>query len=410
MRAWLASAGHRGIVTVVLCCIVAAMEGIDFQAPGLTVPVLGPLFHMSPGDTGLFLSMSIFGLLAGAAVGGRLSDRIGRKWVLIVSVALFGLFSIGTALSTSAEMLLLTRLLVGVGLGGALPNVIALTAENISFERRHTAVGALYASLPAGGGLASLTVAIASARDQWPVVYLVGGFAPLALLPLLALVLPNTRPGQTKTVEHTTDASTPSISRALFGERRALRTLLLWAGFFTGMLSVFLLLGWLPSLMVGRGLSRPQASTVQLAFNWFGALGSVITGLVLDRGRRAWTVALVFALAAAALAYLAGAPAVFGLSLLAGALIGATISGTQAVLYSLAPSCYPTRVRGTGVGFAVAVGRMGSAAGPLLAGLLIGAGRSSSEVVMALMPILVVSAAASILVALMTPKTAATSN
>jgi len=395
--------GHgRAILTVALCCLLAMMEGVDLQAPGLTLPVLGPLFKISTTEkilflpvSGWFLSMSTFGLMIGAAIGGRLSDLIGRKWVLIISACLFGLFSVGTAYSQGVSMLVSMRFLTGLGLGGALPNVIALTAESVSLAKRHTAIGFLYGSLPFGGGAASLIAAVASAPSQWPVVYLVGGIAPLLVVPLLILILPNRKPANDSKV------AAEGVFKALFGEGRALRTVLLWIGFFCGLLIMYMLLGWLPSLMRARGLTPPQASTVQVAFNWFGAAGSVLIGFVLDRGRRAVSTALVFAATAAALIYLAGIPAQFAYAFVAGGLVGATISAVQAVLYSLAPSCYPTRIRGTGVGFAVAAGRLGSAAGPFVGGMLIGAGHTAAQVLMALVPILAVSAVGAVLVAIM---------
>jgi AAHS family 3-hydroxyphenylpropionic acid transporter len=397
------STAGRAVLTVAMCCLLTMTEGLDLQAPGLTLPVLGPLFKISTTEkilflpvSGWFLSISTFGLMIGAAIGGRLSDLIGRKWVLIVSAALFGLFSLCTALSGSVHMLMTMRFLTGLGLGGALPNLIALSAESVSAARRHTAIGFLYGSMPAGGGVASLIVAFASAPSQWPVVYLAGGVAPLVIVPLLMFILPNHKPAQ-RQAQTTTDG----VFRALFGEGRALRTVLLWIGFFCGLLIMYLLLGWLPSLMRGRGLTPPQASIVQVAFNGFGALGSILTGLLLDRGRRAISTAVVFAATAAALAYLAGAPSAFVFAVLAGGLAGATVSGVQATLYALAPSCYPTRIRGTGVGFAVAVGRLGSAAGPILGGLLIGAGHSAQQVLMTLVPIIAVSAVGAILVAVM---------
>ena len=394
--------GHgRAILTIALCCLLAMMEGVDLQAPGLTLPVLGPLFKISTTEkifllpvSGWFLSMSTFGLMIGAAIGGRLSDLIGRKWVLIISACLFGLFSVGTAYSNGVSMLVSMRFLTGLGLGGALPNVIALTAESVGFEKRHSAVGILYAGLPFGGGAAALIVAIASAPSQWPLVYLVGGIAPLLIVPLLILILPNRKPAR-----QDSKVVTDGVIKALFGEGRASRTLLLWIGFFCGLFIMYLLLGWLPTLMRARGLTPSQSSTVQVAFNWFGAAGSVLIGFVLDRGRRAVSTALVFAATAAALVYLAGSPAQFGYAVLAGGLVGGTISAVQAVLYSLAPSCYPTRIRGTGVGFAVAAGRLGSAAGPFLGGMLIGAGHTPAQVLMALVPILAVSAFGAVLVA-----------
>jgi MFS transporter, AAHS family, 3-hydroxyphenylpropionic acid transporter len=384
----------NAIVIIALCCLVVIFEGIDLQAPGLTIPVLGPLFHMTSGARGLFLSVSTFGLILGAAVGGRLSDVIGRKWVLIGAVGLFGLLTVVTAFSVSAQMLLVARFLTGVGLGGALPNAVALVSETVGIQRRGTAVGCLYASLPVGGAVASVVVAIASGKEQWPTVYLVGGIAPLVVVPLLAWLLPNRKSASKKT------SSLPpsSVVAALFSEKRLLRTLALWISFFLALVTMYLLLGWLPSLMVGLGLTRPQASMVQIAFNALGAAGSIATGLLLDRYRRTLIVATAFALALACIAFLASISPVFTIAVLAGGLVGATVSATQAILYSLAPGCYPVRVRGTGVGFAVAVGRTGSAVGPLLAGFLIGAGQSSSQVLTVLLPILAVSGVAALVV------------
>jgi AAHS family 3-hydroxyphenylpropionic acid transporter len=390
--------GARGaaFLTVALCCLVAMMEGIDLQAPGLTAPVLGSLFKMTAADKGWFLSMSTFGLMAGAAIGGRLSDLLGRKGVLVLSVSLFGLFSLATAASSSAPMLMAMRFLTGLGLGGTLPNLIALAVETISDGRRHTAIGFLYASMPFGGGAASLITALASRPGQWPIIYLVGGIAPLLVAPLLIRVLPAGRPASRKAA-----AGPGGALAALFGEGRAARSLLLWASFFGVLLTMYLLLGWLPTLMVSRGLSHAQASTVQLAFNWLGALGSIATGVVLDRGRRVLSTGLVFAATAGALACLAATPGRFGLALLAAGFTGVAISGTQAVLYALAPACYPARSRGTGVGAAVAMGRLGSAAGPLLAGALVGAGRSPGQVLIMLVPIVAVSAVGAVSVAWM---------
>lgn len=216
------------VLVIALCCLVAGFEGIDLQAPGLTIPVLAPLFQMTPGSKGLFLSISTFGMIFGASIGGRISDLLGRKYVLMAAVSVFGLLTLGTAFSSNVPSLLVSRFLTGVGLGGALPNVIALVTENVSTRRRSTAVGFLYASLPLGGAFASLIATLASGRDQWQVVYLLGGIAPLVLVPLLALVLRHRRPAAGSV--RATSAS--GVAEALFGERRAFRTPMLWASFF----------------------------------------------------------------------------------------------------------------------------------------------------------------------------------
>src|SRR3569833_2715235 len=158
------SAYSRGAWVVAACCLASRGEGIDLQAPGVTMPVLAPLFHLTTGEgfwggfigtKGLFASMSTFGLFFGAMIGGRLSDLIGRKWVLVGSVALFGVFSALTVLSTDANMLLWMRFLTGLGLGGCYANMIAISVENVAPERRNTAVGVLYSAMPIGGATVS---------------------------------------------------------------------------------------------------------------------------------------------------------------------------------------------------------------------------------------------------------------
>jgi AAHS family 3-hydroxyphenylpropionic acid transporter len=173
------------------------------------------------------------------------------------------------------------------------------------------------------------------------------------------------------------------------GEGRALTTLLLWTVFLLALLIMYLLLSWLPSLLIGRGLSRPDAGLVQMAFNIAGAVGSVAAGWLMDR--RGWRIATVigaFGAAAAAVAVLASAPVSLVVSLLVGAALGATVSAVQSVVYGMAPTFYPARLRGTGVGAAVVMGRLGSAIGPLLAGALLATGRSAAQVLLTLLPVL----------------------
>jgi AAHS family 3-hydroxyphenylpropionic acid transporter len=231
-------------------------------------------------------------------------------------------------------------------------------------------------------------------------IFFIGGIAPLVVVPLLYWVLPDS-----KRLHPDSHASKPPVTQALFGENRSSTTLLLWAGFLLGLLVFYLLLNWLPSLLVSRGLSRPDASLVQLAFNVAGAIGSVATGAIMDVRSKWLTTIAAFAASIIAILALAVAPADLIVLIAAGAAVGATISASQMVLYSLAPSCYPTVVRGTGVGAAVAIGRVGSALGPLLAGVLIGSGQSNSQVLVSILPILAISGvAATILAARIKPQ------
>lgn len=386
-------------VTLGLCFTIALLEGFDLQAAGVAAPRLAPAFAMTASQLGWFFSSSTFGLMLGATAGGRLSDHFGRKRVLIISVAVFGLMSTLTALATSIDMLMAARFLTGAGLGGALPNLIALSNENAGPKQKNLAVGLLYAGLPLGGALASLLVALGRA-DNWQTIFHIGGLAPLLTVPLLMIAMPESR--------QLTEAASGRMSQSMPGsgfnygllqEGRASRTALLWIAFFLALLTMYLLLNWLPTLLIERGLSRPQASLVQVSFNVFGGIASMATGALLDRTPRAYMALLTFGLAAISLLVLAGAPADFALSLMVGGFTGFAVSATQAFLYATAPLNYPTRARGTGVGAAVSMGRLGSAVGPLLAASLLGAGRGAQEVLSVLIPAMLLAGAAALVLA-----------
>jgi AAHS family 3-hydroxyphenylpropionic acid transporter len=392
-------AGASGRLTVALCILVAIFEGFDLQAAGVAAPKLAAAMALRPAELGWFFSASTFGLMLGAAAGGRFSDRFGRKITLLVSVSVFALLSIATGLVDDIHGLVIARFLTGVGLGGALPNLIAIVAENTALERRSGAVGLLYAGMPSGGAIASLISLIGTAPADWRIIFFIGGAAPLFGLVLLILLLPSTVPPSSVPLR----AATPrtGFAQAMFGGRRRVTTLLLWLVSFLSLLMMYLLLNWLPSLLIGRGLSRPDASLVQVAFNVAGAAGSILTGWLMDRRRWRVVVTLgVFTATAAALCMVAGVPSSFMAWFLIGAALGATISGCQATHYGLAPSCYPTAMRGTGVGVAVSIGRFGSTVGPLMGAQLLSAGFSPTQVLLALLPVVAVAGTATTILSL----------
>jgi AAHS family 3-hydroxyphenylpropionic acid transporter len=369
------------MITVGLCFLAAVFEGVDLQAAGVAAPRLGPLFHLSAGQLGWFFSSATFGLLIGSALGGWASDWVGRKTVLIGSLIAFGLMSIANAFAPDIKVLLAARFLTGIGLGGAFPSLLALTAENTPSGRRSTAVSILYAGMPAGGAVASLISAAAGPAD-WRLVFLVGGLAPIVLAPLLVFLLPESRELKAAFAQ----GLKPEAIHGLFGEGRAFPTILLWVASFLALVAMYIILNWLPTLLVGRGLSRVGASWVQMALNLAMIVGSVVTGFCMDRVSLSRAVFGAFASAAAALVVLGLAPVELGVSLVVGALVGATIASTQALLYAVAPATYPTEVRGLGVGASIAAGRVGSGVGPLLVGALLGGGTLPQAVGAVLIP------------------------
>jgi AAHS family 3-hydroxyphenylpropionic acid transporter len=328
-------------VTLSLCFAVALLEGLDLQSVGVAAPRMAREFGLSVTQMGLAFSAGTFGLLPGAMFGGRLADRIGRKRVLILSACLFGLLSIATALVSSFDMLVLVRVLTGIGLGGALPNLIALSSEAVSPRARNTAVSIMYCGIPFGGVIASIIGIVNMGDTEWRHIFYVGGAGPLLLVPLLFAFLPE--------------------SKAF---RRASH----------------------------EGNVQPAAVGNVL----FGGIGALCIGMLMDRLRGAVVVSGMYIGIIASLAALSIAP---GFGALAGSAFfaGMFVIGGQSVLYALSAAFYPTAMRGTGVGAAVAVGRIGSVVGPLAAGQLLAMGRSSSVVIGASIPVTLIAAVAALL-------------
>ncbi len=373
---------HRGAGTraLVLVFLAALIEGFDLQAAGVAAPKLAPAFGLQPNQMGLFFSAATFGLIFGALGGGLIADRWGRRAGLSLALVAFGLFSIATAFADTFQHLVLMRFLTGIGLGGALPNLVAIAAESTTTNRRGRAVALMYAGVPLGAAVASL-VAMLGLHDDWQSIFIIGGVLPLLLVVPLFLLMPPFR------VSHTDDIPESRL-RAIFAPGTIFATVLLWAAFFFGLVVVYLLVNWLPQLLVSLGFQRSQASMVQIFFNLGGAAGSIVGGRLLDGDRPAISATAIFAVLIASLLVMSTIPGGNMVAALAsGALVGGGLLCAQSLLYGLAPQCYPKTVRGTGVGIAVAVGRLGSIVGPLFAGALLARGLGPSQVLYAILPI-----------------------
>lgn len=373
--------------TIGLCFLVALMEGLDLQAAGIAAQGMAAAFELDKLHMSWVFSAGIFGLLPGAFAGGWLADRIGRKRVLMASVGLFGVFSLATALAWDINSLLVARCLTGVGLGAALPNLIALTSEVAGPRLRGTAVSLMYCGVPLGAALAAL-IGIADLAGGWQVVFYVGGVVPLLIVPLLGLYLPESQ--QFRNVQ---GEAPIGVVRGLFREGAALPTALIWVSYFFTLMVVYILINWLPSLVIGQGFTGRQASWVMLALQIGAAAGTLFLGWVMDR-LPAWTLsALIYVGILVSLTALGLASHLPGM-LAAGFIAGFFATGGQCVLYALAPHFYRPSIRATGVGSAVAIGRLGAMSGPLVAGKMLALGTGTAGVMLASAPGIVIAAVA----------------
>lgn len=382
MRAGVETTHHGpGSIGIVATCLAAAtIEGFDIQAAGVAAPKLAPILQLTPHQMGLFFASATFGMIAGAVLGGVVADRFGRRFGLVLSLAAFGAFTYATAYARDFEFLFITRFFTGLGLGGALPSLVAIAAEAVEARRRGLAVGIVYSGLPLGGALAS---AAAIGLESWQSLFFLGAVLPLVLIPPVVWLLPSSPPSRPA---HNINDDVKAGRGILDRENRA-ATLLLWLAFFLSVLVLYLLLNWQPVLLVSKGFTGSSASAVQATFNLSGAAASILAGLVSDTRQRRLAVVVSTALLLCTLLYFAVLPPYVPLAVLAGAALGAGVVSSQSILYGLAPQVYQAHVRGTGVGFAVGMGRFGSVVGPLLAGVLIANGRTVTEVLMGIMPI-----------------------
>jgi AAHS family 3-hydroxyphenylpropionic acid transporter len=377
-------------VTLLFCFAAALCEGIDVQAAGVAAPGIRAEFAPTPSALGFFFIAGNLGLLVGAIGGGQLGDWLGRKRVLIASIAAFGLCSVASSFAWDLTSLTAARVATGLGLGAAMPNLIALAATASPARGRNASIAISYVGMPFGGAIASLIVLL-STPDAWRHVFLVGGIAPLLIVPPMARFMRAPTRVSRKT-SSAPNAAPAHRTGALLERGRRRNTLALWAGFFFVVLTLHLMLNWLPLLMQGRGLDKSSAALAQIGFGVGGGAAALAIGTLLDTRWRLYAIASCAMVLPVALLLLAYAPADASAMCVLTLLVGGGILGMQVILYGIAGVSYPDRMRGSGIGAAIAIGRVGSLAGPAFAAVLLGAGRTAVEVLIGVLPIVLACA------------------
>jgi AAHS family 3-hydroxyphenylpropionic acid transporter len=373
---------------LVLCAIVILLEGFDIQAAGVSATKLTLAFNLAPFGKGIFLGASAVGIFVASVLGGFLADKHGRRPIVFLGVIIFGIFSLSTLLAKGLGMLIAARFMTGLGLGLAMPAVIAYASDHSPEYMKKRAVGFIYCAIPIGGLLSGVVMQAGIFGSDWRPVYLVGGIAPIIVAPFL-FMLPKSLPKIGNFPE--SPASRINILSGLLGKGQLNKTILLWIATFGTLLVMYLLLGWMPSLLVAMGLSQSQSQYVQMIFNVGGSVGAAAGGYLLDRKLLYLTPGVAYVALALLLAILGFSALDFHSASIAAFGVGAMVLLSQATLYAFAPLCYSPSIRNTGVGAAVAAGRLGTIAGPLLAGSLLGAGQTAADVLIVLIPITLAS-------------------
>ncbi|VVE51524.1 MFS transporter [Pandoraea fibrosis] len=388
--------GRYQIFVTALCALIVFLDGFDAQAIGYVAPAIVHALNIERSALSPVFSASLVGLTLGALVGGPVSDRIGRRPVLIAGMLIFGAMSLATALAQSVTSLLLLRLATGVGLGCVMPNAIALTSEFAPERVRSTAIMVMFCGFSLGAALGGLAAAGLIRDFGWQSVFIVGGVLPL-LAALIAwrslpesprfLIVRAKDPARLRRVlrklapdlpadaqiDGGTDlhaASRTGVS-ALFADKRARITLLLWVIFFISLMDLYFLSSWLPTVIHDAGIALDTAALITSMLQIGGTLGTLTLGRVFDRVSPFKALGVVYLCAAGCIVLvgLAGT----SVNVLAATIFGAgfCVVGGQIGANALAARTYPTAIRGTGVGWALGIGRIGSIVGPIVGGVLL---------------------------------------
>ncbi|SFH32191.1 MFS transporter [Modicisalibacter xianhensis] len=375
------------------CTLVIIFDGYDLVIYGVVLPLLMEQWQLSPMVAGLLGSSALFGMMFGAMSFGTLSDKWGRKKTILLCVVLFSVTTVINGFATTPWQFGILRFIAGLGIGGVMPNVVALMTEYSPKRSRSTLVAVMFSGYAVGGMMsAGLGIWIVPTFG-WQVMFYLA-VVPLLILPLIIKYLPDSvgfllRRGRDDEARRILQAIDPSQSISasdnlalpaakeskapvldLFKEGRALSTLMFWTAFFMCLLMVYALGSWLPKLMSMAGYALSSSLMFLMVLNVGAIVGAVGGGWLADRFHLKTVLVVFFIFAAASLSLLGFESPMWVLYSLV-AIAGATTIGSQILLYAYVAQFYPIAIRSTGLGWASGIGRNGAIVGPLLGGSLL---------------------------------------
>ena len=388
--------GPLQLRVALLCALAVFLDGFDTQMMGYVIPAIAHSLQLAPAQLTSVVVVGLIGLMIGALVFGILADRIGRKSVIILCLLIFGAGMLLTPSAATVPGLRAWRFVTGLGLGGAMPLAIALTAEYSPQRSRATVVMTMFFGFSLGAAVAGFATAALVQNFGWPAVFYAGGALPLLFIPVLIAALPESirvlalRGGESARLasllrridpESGITPETRFVIREekaaglpvahLFREHRAGSTVLLWVMFFMNLLCLFFLATWLPTVITGSGLALGFAAIATAMMQIGGCTGTLCFGPLVDRFGAFAVLGIVYIGAALFIALIGLAGAQEILIVITAFAAGFCVIGGQNAMNALASTVYPTYIRSTGVGWALGIGRIGTMVGSALGGLLL---------------------------------------
>lgn len=391
--------GRQQWIVIILGLLILVLDGFDTMMMGFIAPALIHDWGLQKQVLGPLMMSGLMGLSVGSLMAGPLADRIGRRWVIITSVAFFGACSLACAFAPNLTLLTIARFLTGIGLGATMPNITTLLAESAPLRRRATLVTSTWCGFALGGAMGGVLSEYLIEDYGWQSVFVVGGLLPLLLAVVLMMLLPESlrfmiqaKHSHTRVIaainalapgvadEHSKVISTEhsGVSRMRPGVRSVIHgplrpgTYMIWTAMFMGFLNLYLLSNWLPITAQTAGLTLSQAAFIGAMLQLGGAVGDFTVGMKMDRWEQNNVVSLMFAgsaLTSVLIGFIAGHAWLLYTMVF---LLGYFMMSANAGCFALAASFYPTPVRATGVSWVFGVGRTGAILGAGLGALMMG--------------------------------------
>jgi AAHS family 4-hydroxybenzoate transporter-like MFS transporter len=373
-----------------MCFVIVLLDGFDTAAIGFIAPSLLTEWHLAKPDLAPVLSAALFGLACGALVSGPLSDRLGRRVLLLCSVLVFGVACLGSAFSSSIGELTALRFVTGIGLGAAMPNAVTMMGEFCPDRRRATVINLMFCGFPLGAAFGGFLAAWMIPHVGWRSVLMLGGVTPLLLGVLLFAKMPESvrfMVASGQTVDRIR-ATLARISRdamnagsfvmtetapqtggkglaVVLSRSYIVGSVMLWIAYFMGLVIFYASINWMPILLKEAGLAPERATLISALFP-LGGVGAVLCGVLMDRFNANRVIAVCYALTAVSVYAIGQAVGNVGLLVLVVFVAGVLMNTAQSSMPALAAAFYPTEGRGTGVAWMLGIGRFGGIAGSFL--------------------------------------------
>ena len=413
--------GALQIRVVTICALIQICDGYDVGSIGWAVPSLTHAWNLPPSAFSAAFLWSNLGVMLGALVAGPVGDRFGRKPLLLASIAIFGLASLLSAFAGSLDVLSVLRFFTGLGIAGAFAGTTALTGDYAPQRRRATMIMVTFTGAPIGGFVGGQIVAVLLRHYTWPVIFVLGGIFPLLLLLVMALWLPESprflvtranlaprhrallaglgiRPGQTAL--HSVDITRENPVKLLFGKGYALQTGLLWIIFFCSLLNLYLFVFWLPEVLHLVGMT-PSDAVFATSLHALGGIVAVLyLGLLIDRVGPERSLALHYAVGVVFIALIALVTMPYAILLVVIFFSGVTSIGSQTGANATCGVLYPARMRTSGIGWALGIGRLGGIAAAPMGGFLLARGLPPKQIFLSACLFAIVAAVATALLVL----------